>query len=86
MWIEQLSGRLQDVDVSWPIYRCLQCVGVGIWVPMGLVVFMLNTMDNLELVDKFCYLSDMLGKEPRKRQAQKLGVFGENSMGLRQFL
>jgi len=28
----------------------------------GLYVFMLDTMDNLVSVDKFCYLGDMLWK------------------------
>jgi len=63
---------LQDVDVS--IYRYLQCAGtpgsedVG---AMGDGVFMLDTADNLELVDKFRYLGDMLGKGGGAEEAQE---------------
>jgi len=43
-------------------------------------VFMLDTANNLELVDKFCYLADMLGKSGGAEEAPRTRVLGANSI------
>jgi len=63
---------LQDVDAS--IYRCPQCVGGGIVGVNGRYIFKLDTMDNFELVGKFYFLSDILGKGGGAEKASRTRV------------
>jgi len=51
-----------------------QCVG-GRVVGVNVVnVFKLDTVINLELVDKFCYLGDMVGKGGGTEEASRTSV------------
>jgi len=74
-----VPGRLQDVSLSAVCWGC-GCGGLGV------CVFMLDTADNLELVDKFgfCYLGDMLGKGGGTEEASKTRIWcvWANSMSL----
>jgi len=60
LWISRQVARCRIVDAS--IYRRLQCVGGGDVRAKGGGGFRLGTAVQLELVDKFCYIGDMIGK------------------------
>ena len=63
-WIHKkcsgVSGKLQDVDVS--AYVCPSYMREEVSIAKEDPVCRLSDTDNVELVDKFCYLGDMVGK------------------------
>jgi len=73
MWMHRkywtVAGRLQDIGAIF--YRCPQLVRVGDVDAKGVCVFMLDMADNLELVDRFCFLGDMLAKSGGADESSK---------------
>jgi len=75
-WIHKrccvVAVKSQDVDAS--IYHCLQCNGREHVSAKSVGVFMLDTVDNSVLVDKFWYLDDILGKGTGAEESSRTRV------------
>lgn len=67
-----VAGKLVAVDAS--AYICPKCVKVPKACSSESVTFKVNDTEGLELVDRFCYLGDMLGKGGGAEEASRTRV------------
>ena len=55
-------------------FKCRNCSGGGVKVVDGVRQVVLGAMEELEVVDKFCYLGDVIGKGGSAEEASKARV------------
>ena len=57
-------------------FKCRNCVGGGVKVVEGVDQFVLGDSDKIEVVEKFCYLGDVIGKGGGAEESSRARVRG----------
>jgi hypothetical protein len=75
-WIHKrcsgVCGQLPDVDIG--SYQCPRCISGNAPIVREKQVFNLDNTESVELVNKFCYLGDMLGRGGGVEEASRARV------------
>src|SRR6059036_3042747 len=73
-WIHGRCSRVVGGLAKVKDFKCRNCSGGGMKVVDGVGQFVLEAREELEVVDKFCYLGDFIGKGGGAEEASRARV------------